>query len=103
MYVGVIHTSACCYIQSQRVIGATVCVLSLIIFFPAFPLLSWSFFQKRRLIRVCVSDCLWLPRLENIYLYMKRFVPRDTNAEKHITTGIPAQCRALFLREMYIR
>ena len=35
--------------------------------------------------------CLWLSRLENIYLYMKRLdlpEPRDANAEEHIKTGI---------------
>jgi hypothetical protein len=50
-----------------------------------------------------VSDCLWLPRLENIYLYMKRLhvpEPRDANAEEHIKTGIDSM--PLFLRERCI-
>lgn len=81
MYVGVIQRDSYVRLlyQPQRVIDATVCVCVVPKFSLEFALLSRSFFfffKNVFLIRVCASDCLWLPRLESIYLYVKRLSPR---------------------------
>ena len=111
MYVGVIHTSALLlvYIQPQRVIGATVYVSCADDFFPRLSFVVLVlFFQKRRFdtyIRVCGPSpiAFGLPRLENIYLYMKRLPPspRGANAEEHIKTRI--QCLCFWAKCIYVQ
>jgi hypothetical protein len=100
MYVGAIHTSVLLlvYIQPQRVIGATVYVSCADDFPPRLSSVVLVFFFKNVVsIRVCGPSpmiAFGLPRLENIYLYMKCLSPstRGANAEEHIKTRIQCLC-----------
>jgi len=90
------------FYQPQRVIDASMCLV--LIFFP--PSCVGLFLKSVVLMRVCVSGCPWLPRLENIFIY-ERLVSKMRIRENRSELGFDGQISCYnglqFPCKMYIR